>query len=530
MTRDDAPRPDVGEVADLDRLEAWAREGMYPNVSPCTVGCTFCYERHLHHFYPGLKVARIPPCTPAQLDHFLGRLRAQRQPAYPASPVSHEDGAVHYHSATDLSAQGFSREQLELLVAHNDSLGEAPYWNTTGKDLDLEAVRDLARRYPDSFRLRFSVLTFNDELKAGLIPRWTGSTDIIQAITLVREARIYLLHLDLEQTLADLDTLERCANPQDRPNVVIAPIHYNDRHAPLVKELARRGREDYRAMVEQIHRQRARWPSIENVYFHHPAEAYAWRFRNELRACLAPLRLGAGDLVLCSVAALEVLRDHVVPGSARVVSVRDVLGGSTTFATTLQTTDFVGALQAQGGAIRRAVVPSTSWWVDGGERSLDGETVHALRERFPGLEIVCVDIPEEVACARLTLEECLGYYGADLQQTARLRRDPAALQARARPAEAVTARGLIRRLSRGSDGEPLGPDDLDRLGEAKVTVSYDEVLVHRAGHVSRETVLTARIGPRGLARFRALFIDGCGDEADRQSALYHRFADYEGPT
>lgn len=519
----------LDKVADRERLEACAREGMFPNVSPCTVGCTFCYERHLHHFYPNLRVAQIPPCTPAQLDHYLGRAREQRQPAIPASPVSYEDGAVLYRSASDLSAQGLGRDQLERLVAHNESLGAAPYWSTTGKDLDIDAVRDLAGRYPDTFRLRLSVLTFNDEIKARLIPRWTGSADLMRAISLLREARIYLLHLDLQQTLADLDAVARCANPLAPPNVVIAPIHYNDRHAPLAKELARRGREDYQAMVEQIEQQRARWPGIASIFFHHPAEAYAWRFRHELRSYLAPLRLGDGDVVLCSPAALEVLRDHVVPGAARVVAVKDVLGGSTTFATTLQTTDFAGALQALDGVVKRAVVPSTAWWADDGERSLDGETVETLRERFPGIEIVCVEIPDEVACARLTIEECLGFYRVDLQQTARLRRDPQTLQAHARPAEAVTARGLIRRISRGSEGEPLGLDALDRLGEAKVTVSYDEVLVHRASHVSRETVFNARIGPRGLARFRALFIDGRGDEADRRSALYSRFADHEGP-
>jgi hypothetical protein len=522
--RGDTPERD----AYLEMLEASAREGTFPNVSPCPVGCRFCYERHLRHFYPTLEVQRIRPPTAEELDHFERQLRRHGRPACPSAPISHEGGVVRYRSASDIFAQGLSLDQLERLVAQNQRVGHAPYMNATGKGLELEAVRRLSERYPDTFRLRLSVLTFNDEIKRQLIPRWPGSGDLKRAIGLLREARIYLIHLGVDQTLEDLDTIDASARRGDGPNVVIAPLHHTSRHPEVVATLARRGLADYEELIARLDVERGRWPRIGDIFFHHPPQAYAWRFRNTLRALLAPLRLGRGDVVLCSTGASDVLRDHVVRRPARVLAVADGLGGSTTFAMTITTGDVARVLDGAGGAgeIRRAVVPSTVWWVNDGERCLGGGTTDDLGRRFPGIEVVRVEVPGEIVDARLTLDECLDYYRTDLERTARLRDERGALGAHARPPETVTQRGYIRRLALDDGAFPLDPAALDQVGERKLSVSYDEVLVRRGGGVGRETVFRARLGPRSLARFRSLFIDG---GVDRDSALFRHFADYELP-
>jgi hypothetical protein len=515
-----------------DRLEAYARRGLYPNVSPCPVGCRFCYERHLQHYYPRLRVQRIKHCTGEQLDRYTELLRRLEQPAYPSAPVTYEAGTIRYRSASDFFSQGMSPAQLERIAAQNDRLGQAPYFNTTGKNLDHETVRSLSERFPSSFRVRLSALTFDDDIKGQLIPGWPGSGPMKRTIPALRQGRIYLLCFGLEQTLADLDTVQAFASPGDRPTVVIAPLHHNSRHPSLVKSLAKRGLREFEALVAELARRRPGWSNIADIFLHHPAGAFTWRFRRELRALLAPYRLGEGDVVICSVGAHETMQDHVVRGPARAVAVRDGLGGSTTFTTTLTTDDIASALEglrSRGEAIRRALVPSTVWWIEG-ERCLGGELVETLRRRFPEIEIVRVEVPPELFDARLTLDECVAYYSVDLPRTAALRNgghDDA--RSHAHPLETVTRRGYIRRFSRGPEADPLDPGALDRIDEP-VRLSYDELLVHRDGQPRRETALSCQLRPRALARFRSLFVDGRVDDNDRRySPLYLRFADYEVP-
>src|SRR5687768_11156196 len=110
------------------RSELFASEGLYPNRSPCPVGCKFCYERSLPEFYPNLKVAIVRPKTLQQFDFFTEQLEKYKQSAVPSGPVMLEpNGMVTYHSASDFFAQGLTLEQLDRIVAANAAAGQAPY-------------------------------------------------------------------------------------------------------------------------------------------------------------------------------------------------------------------------------------------------------------------------------------------------------------------------------------------------------------------------------------------------------------------
>jgi hypothetical protein len=500
------------------RSEGYAASGLYPNRSPCPVGCKFCYERSLPEFYPNLKVAMIRPKSKKQFDFYTEQVAKYQQSATPASPVLFSEGKVIYHSASDFFAQGLTLEQLDDVVAANEAAGAQPYVSTMGKDFSFEMANHLTQRHPEAFRVRLSMLTFNDEIKGNLIPRWQDSGEIRKMIPILRESHIYLLHFNREQTMKDLREVDALANRSSKPNVGIAVVNYTRLHPELVRKYAEDGFADFEDLVRHLMKHHHELANIGELSFQHPAEGFTFRFRNVVRATLAPFVLSEDDLVLTSRGAHEVLSALVIRSGARVVAVADGLGGSTSFTTTMCTADFRRELtvllaEPRERPFRRVFVPAPVWWVDQKTRCLGGETVDDLRASFPGVEIIPIEIRDEVLDARLSLRQCYDYYNADLPRTvALIAQGERALPGQLAPLERMTEAGFARVLSIAVDSpfgaqSPLGatfgveaiaPESLASVDDGmSVQIAYDELLVERSDESFPEDE------PGSIRRFRA---------------------------
>jgi hypothetical protein len=468
---------------DEARSQAFAAMGNYPNRSPCPVGCKFCYERSLPEFYPKLKVAMVRPKSESQFDFYAMQVEKYRTAAVPISPVTLEDnGMVTYHSNSDFFAQGLTLEQLDRIVAANTTAGAAPYVSTMGKGFDFETAKFLQEKHPDAFRVRLSVLTYNDEIKANLIPRWQDSTDMRKITSILRYAHIYLLHFNCEQTLIDLREVNRLANVEHKPNIGIAVVHYTRKHSPQVQQYAKDGFADFESMVRYLMSGKESFDNLGEIYFQHPAEGFTFRFRNFLRAKVAQYLLCEDDLLLCSQGAYEIMRTLVVKNGATVRPVRDNLGGSTNFTTTLCTDDFLRDLRAvldepRDRPFKRVLIPLPVWWVSD-KTCLNGGTIEDLQNAFPMVEIVPVDIPMDVLESRLSIREAYDWYNVDLERSAKLQAmSQAEVAACLGPNEVVTEMGFVRRFVLEDTGETIDPAHLS--DHTSVMVEYDELLVER---------------------------------------------------
>ncbi len=469
------------------RSEAFAAMGYYPNRSPCPVGCKFCYERSLPEFYPKLKVAIVRPKTLNQFDFYTEQLEKYQTSAVPTSPVTlEENGMVTYHSNSDFFAQGLTLEQLDKVVGANTLAGAQPYVSTMGKGFDFETAKFLQEKHPDAFRVRLSVLTYNDKIKADLIPRWQDSTDMRKITSILRYAHIYLLHFNCEQTLTDLREVNRLANREHKPNIGIAVVHYTRKHSAQVQKYANDGFCDFESLVRYLMTDKESFDGIGEIYFQHPAEGFTFRFRNFLRAKLAPWLLREDDLVLCSRAAHSVLSNLVIRNGATVRAVTDGLGGSTSFTTTLCTDDFFRELRSilaepRERPFKRVLIPQPVWWVSD-KTCLNGGTIDDLRNAFPTVEFVPVDIPMDILESRLSIRQAYDWYNVDLERTRELtlnRHD--VLTACLGPNESLTETGFVRRIT--LDGSDVALDPATILASlekgARVMVQYDELLVER---------------------------------------------------
>jgi hypothetical protein len=396
-----------------ETLRDCGEHGLLPLRSPCPSGCRFCYETHLPRLIPNLALARWPAYTPEAFDLLCEGLAGSDQPATPVSPLWVADGQVHYSSMSDIFCQGLSREQLERLVRHNVGR-ERRELATTGNHLDPETAAYLTRTYPETFRLHYSVVTLSAALRARLFTRCASPETVLATVAALREPKLYLCHLDPAQTISDLQALNAHVQPGAR--VQLARVHCTRLHSAEVRGLARRSGQGLAEVVDWLASHRAALDRIDEIGFQAPPEGYAWTFRDELREAVRPLRLGRGDVVLCSPAAREVLRREVVPAAAAVVPVFDSLGATTSFTTTLGVGNLLAVLRElrERQELRRVALPTSIFWVQD-RYAIDGRSADDLRAQLPGLEVVLVEIPQEMRRARLSLEQCRDYFGRNPQ-------------------------------------------------------------------------------------------------------------------
>jgi hypothetical protein len=398
-----------------DRREAiiaeCARRRVLPLVSPCPNHCRFCYERDIHRLYKGVTVPRMP-ATSTVFDEFFEALGKRPGPVTAGVPITAEADSVHYHNWSDFFSQGLSFGQIERLLKHNSGFRHETWVHTNGAELDLEMARELSRRFPTTLRLHFSLVTFNDELKHQLIAHWNGSDKLKEIVGVLCRAKLYLIHLNAEQTLADLRTIQEHANPAHKPTVVISQLHSHRLHPAVVKDLSHRSFQESRAAVELLLQHRAEFDNIEDIFVYFPSQAYMSECRLWAQERIEALGPRPGDLVLSSRAAAPVLEAEVIRGRAQVVAVGDSLGGTTDFTTTLTTRDVVAAIRDQrerSHRVSRVIVPDAIWWVRG-DTCLEGGTVDDVRAAFPDLEVCVVEVPLSVRRMRLTLDQSLAYY------------------------------------------------------------------------------------------------------------------------
>ncbi|MBI4817794.1 MAG: hypothetical protein HY791_16150 [Deltaproteobacteria bacterium] len=387
-------------------LRVYGQAGVLPLRSPCPAGCKFCYETHLPKLVPNVKLTRSPAYDDMAFADFRSGLVGSDHPVTPVSPVFVDEGVVHYSSMSDIFCQGLSAEQLEEIIRHNVGK-ERRELATTGNHLDAELMLRMTERYPDTFRLHFSLVTLDDDLRERVFTKPAPASEILRIVGVLREPKIYLCNLDPAQTIRDLELVQRHAQPGAR--VQIARMHCTRMHPEDIRTLARQSAFGWDVVARWISDHRAALSNIAEIGFQAPPEGYAWTFRNELRTWLEPRGLGVGDVVLTSPAAAQTLREHVVPSSATVLPVFDSLGASTSFTTTISTENAIQALRSLGQQLTRILVPSSMYWVQDGY-SIDGRPVAQLGAEFPDSRIEVIDVPHEVRRARLTLAQCLDYF------------------------------------------------------------------------------------------------------------------------
>lgn len=399
------------------RLVHGARFRSLPLNVRCPGGCAFCYEARVAALLPQVTTELIPRYDEARFDAFremhakaVSWERATgRAPLYTTLPAFERapDGRIRHFPVCDVFSAGLTHAQIEELVAMREG-GDVCYLYAVGLDLDPDFVGHLSRRFPETFRLHLSIVTFDPALRGRLMNPRIDLDALRRACAQARGATFFLMLLDEAQLVADVEELLSLTRAENGGFFVHRLYHDRLSPAPVV-ELAEAARGHREGAVRAL----ARLPTGRRPFLCSlGGDLQAFTRRHELHACLAASTGEPDEVIFTSPAAFRVV-DRYCRGTANLVRpLRSALGGSIDFAQACTARDAVAqleALLAEGRRLRRVLLPSSLFWIDGAF-DLNGDGVEAIARRFPELSVELLQIPPEVVGTVVSLVDCLAFF------------------------------------------------------------------------------------------------------------------------
>jgi hypothetical protein len=403
--------------ANARRLVHGARFRSLPLNVRCPGGCAFCYESRVAALLPQVTTELLPRYDEARFDAFRqmhGRALAWeaetgRPPLFATLPSFERTpaGEIRHFPMCDVFSAGLTHAQIEELVAMREG-GGVCYLYAVGLDLDPDFVGHLSRRFPETFRLHLSIVTFDPALRGRLMNPRIDLDALRRACAQARGATFFLMLLDAAQLVADVE--EVLALTREENGGFFLHRLYYDRLSPgAVVELAEAARGQREGAVRAIARLAT---GRRQVMCSLGGDIQAFTRRHELYASLATSTGGPDEVVFCSPAAFKVI-DRYCRGTENLVRpLRSVIGGNVDFVQACTARDAVAQLEgllAEGRRLRRVLLPSSLFWIDGA-CDLNGDGVEAIAARFPELSVELVAVAPEVVGTVVSLGDCLAFF------------------------------------------------------------------------------------------------------------------------
>jgi len=397
------------------RLVHGARLRALPLNVDCPARCAFCYERRVPAVLPHVRTEHIPRYDDARFDAFrqmVARARdweaeTGRAPVFGILPTFERtpQGIAHF-PVCDVFSSGLSHDQIEELVRMRE--GDVCMLYAVGLNLDLDFIAYLTRRYPETFRLHLSIVTFDPDLRRQLMNPDIDVDVLRRACTLTRDATFFLMLLTADQLAADVEEV-LAATSADNGGLFVHKLYY-DRCSPRrVVELAREAALQREVAVRRI----ASLPRAgRRIMCSLGADIQAYTRRFEIYTMLSRCTEEADEVIFCSPGTYAVIDGYYRSSGNLVRAMGSAFGGNLDFVQGCTARDVVAQLEelvTAGHRLRRVVVPDAMFWLDGAY-DLNGERAESIAAAFPDLSLEVVAVPPEVVCSVVDLDDCLVYF------------------------------------------------------------------------------------------------------------------------
>ncbi len=400
------------------RLVQGARFRTLPLNVQCQARCAFCYERALTDLFPHLTTEYIPVYDQERFDEFR-RLHAQacqweqesgQPPVFRILPQFERNarGISHFPFSDTFSA-GLTHEQIEELVQMRE--GDICLLYTVGLNMDPDFIGYLTRKYPDTFKLYLSIVTFDREIRRRLLHPRIDVDELRQVCRLTKQAIFFLILFDEQQISADVDELLSTTSPENG-ELFIHKLYYNRCSPQRVVQYAKLAEQNREAAVRAIARSDY---SQRTVMCSLGADIQAYTRRNEIYRLLNPCTGRADEVVFCAPGARRVITQFLAgKGPSVVLPLTSAFGGNVDLVqggTARDVVQQLADLKAAGKPVGRIFLPDAMFFIDGGY-DIYGDRVELIRNAFPELEVQLLPIPKPVINSVVSLADCVSYYAA----------------------------------------------------------------------------------------------------------------------
>jgi hypothetical protein len=411
---------------------------------------------------------------------------------------SFKKNKVHYRNHSDFFSLGLNLDQIEKIIRINKKhIKKYPFY-TTGYNVNIEIIKYLTKKYPQTFRLWLSIITFNNNLKKKVIANWTNSKKIKEIIKISKDPSLFLLHFNYKQTIKDLEIINKIKKSNKLENVYISSLYYDKFHSNIIKSLTNKSYKDFEKLINYLMSNKSKLRNIKSLSFDFPPEAFLWKFRNKFKIMFENYNLNNKDIILCSKGSCKIIK-FLIKNQAKVFPVSDSLYGSTNFTTTITTTDLIKNIKSllnKNSKMKRIFVPSSIWWINN-KYDFEGNSIKVLQKKFPNVQIISVKIPWEITFSVLSLKECYDYYNYNFKKNKEIKENKNLLRKFLLKCEdkfnISTKAGYLRRLSTYPQNKTnknkseiiINYKILDKLAkqDKKIIVTYYEPIIENSNKI-----------------------------------------------
>lgn len=399
------------------RLLHGARFRALPLNVRCPARCAFCYDARVSQLLPQVRTALLPPYDERQFDLFrqtharalAWEAETGRAPLYAILPTFDlVDGQVFHFPTCDVFSAGLTHAQIEEMIQMRR--GDVALLYSVGLELDLDFIAHLTATYPETFRLHLSIVTFDREIRRGLMSPKIDLDVLREVCGVVRGATFFFILFDEDQLVADLEEL-RSLTTADSGGVFVHKL-YADRLAPeRVERLARRAHGRREAAVEAL----ARMPlGGRSLMLSLGADIHAFARRAEICSLVAATTGEADEVIFCSPGAFKVIDDFCARSDNLVIALESAFGGNTDLVQGTRASEVIERIEGlldEGRPLRRVFLPDAMFWIEG-RYDIEGQEVDRVRQAFPQLEVELLKVPPELIFSVVDLGDGLSFFNS----------------------------------------------------------------------------------------------------------------------
>lgn len=327
-------------------------------------------------------------------------------------PIIRKGKELQYLPNSDFFALGFTCKQIETLIRAHKKKGFLFKVYTTGFNVDAELIKHLSLKYPETFRLHASVITFDPAIRKHLMNPRVTPDNILRMGDVLVQPTYFFLYFNAEQVMADIGMLNE-VSIKNGGRFYFHKLYYDKLSPQYIKDYAEGGEREFEKIIQSLKVNDQKLKNIsKRLVFSPHSKIYAWAFREHIRDLLRRCKGTDEEAIYCSQGAYETIKSLFAGKAIHVVRVKSCFGGCVDFTLGMTVKAVLlkmGKMLSGGVNVRRIYLPNTMFCIEG-KFDLCGDSVHLIKKMYRHIDVKIITIPRDIVISTLSLETCLKYY------------------------------------------------------------------------------------------------------------------------
>jgi hypothetical protein len=283
--------------------------------------------------------------------------------------------------------------------------------STTGYNADYKFIKYLTKKYPDTFRVHLSIITFDRAIRRKLMHPNIDLENLKRIATTLIRPVYFLLPLTKEQSIEDIGLLND-ASIMRRGTIYLHKLYYNKLSPKYIIDYANRAERHFKDIIYFLKQNDKKLGNIsERMIFSPSSKIYAWSWKRDIKKLLKGCTNDDDEAIFCSAGAAEIIKSSVGKKS-HVIPVKSCFGGSVDFTlgmTVKEVLRGIGRVLDSGATLKRIYIPDSMFCVES-KFDLNCDSVDLIHKRHRKIKVRVVRIPSHILMSNLNLNSCFRYY------------------------------------------------------------------------------------------------------------------------